>query len=480
MALRINLNTAALTAHRLLSGNDSALSKTMERLSSGYKINSAADDPAGLVISEKLRAQVGGLEQAIKNAGDAVNMVKTAEGALVEVQSLVQSMRDLAVHAANAGANDDAAIIADQNQIKNARVSIDKIGQETQFGAKKLLDGSAGVRVTVIGSQVTSANLNYATTLAATDTLSITTTQAAQQATLTTAALAANDTTALAGNQSFVLNGKTYSFTAGVDTATTIVAAINADSATTNVTATLSGGNNGTVVITSIAYGSDASVQITGASAGVLAGGAASQADIGQDVQAQVTHTGGGAGNVSDATWTAGKGTNLKDSLGNEIFLTTAAAAAAPGALTTTLSSVKGSMTFQVGAYAGQTRDISIPAILSAALGLGAVTGLSVDNIDVTTPQGAQDAINVLDKALADISSIRADLGATQKNVLESSINSLSVAKENIAASESTIRDTDMAAEVVNLTKNQILQQAGVSMLAQANQTPQTLLKLLQ
>ena len=143
MSLRINLNAAALTAHRMLSGTDNALGKSIERLSSGYRINSAGDDPAGLVISEKLRAQVSGLGQAIKNAGDAVNMVKTAEGALNEVNTLLRSMRDLAVHASNSGANDATAIAADQSQIDNAISSINKIAQETQFGSKNLLDGSA-------------------------------------------------------------------------------------------------------------------------------------------------------------------------------------------------------------------------------------------------------------------------------------------------------------------------------------------------
>ena len=141
MALRINLNTAALSAHRTLTGTDSSLSKSIEKLSSGFKVNSAGDDPAGLVISEKLRAQVGGLGQAIKNAGDAVNMVKTAEGALGEVHRLLRSMRDLAVHAANTGATDSAAAQADQAQIDNAINSLNKVASETQFGGRKLLDG---------------------------------------------------------------------------------------------------------------------------------------------------------------------------------------------------------------------------------------------------------------------------------------------------------------------------------------------------
>ena len=151
MGLRINLNSAAQTAHRMLSGTDQALNKSIERLSSGYKINSAADDPAGLVISEKLRAQISGLGQAISTAGDAVNMVKTAEGALNEVSGLLRSMRDLAVHAANSGATDDASKQADQAQIQSAIESINKISSETQFGNKKMLDGTAGITASITG-----------------------------------------------------------------------------------------------------------------------------------------------------------------------------------------------------------------------------------------------------------------------------------------------------------------------------------------
>ena len=470
----------------MLAGTDDQLGKTIERLSSGFKINSAADDPAGLVISEKLRAQVSGLGQAIKNAGDAVNLTKTAEAALGEVSSLLRSMRDLAVHAANTGANDRPALLADQAQITNALASIGKIADETQFGKQKLLDGSAGITTTILGNgaapQVTGANLNATTTLAASDVLNITVTQRATQGTIQTLGLAANDGATIGADINITINGKAYTFTHGVDTATTIVAKINNDTSTLGVTASLAGANDGKINITNVAYGSDTNLSLTDVSAGVLALNATSAAATGADVQAHVTHTQGTPGDVSDVTWASGKGIVLKDSLGNQICLTTAAASAALTGLpmATTLTTVKGSLTFQVGAYSGQTREISIASIKPPNLGLGAVGGLTLADIDVTTTQGAQDAMDILDQAISDISTTRANLGATQKNVFESSINSLTVAQENIQASESSIRDTDMAAEMINLTKQQILEQAGTAMLAQANQTPQTLLKLLQ
>jgi len=463
----------------MLSGTDGSLGKTMERLSSGYKINSAADDPAGLVISEKLRAQVGGLEQAIKNAGDAVNMVKTAEGALVEVHRLLGSMRDLAVHAANAGANDAAAVAADQAQINNAIASINKIAEETQFGNKKLLDGSAGVKTTVTGLAVTGANLNYATTLAATDSVNVRVTQAAAQASFTSVDFGADDTATVGATGSFQLTGLGKTVSIDYTAATTVASlanAINAKTSDTGIVATVN--NTGVITFTSQEYGSDVAISITNGG-DVLTGGALVDAAVGVDARAQVTCL---AGDVSDTSWTSGTGTNIKDSLGNTINLTIASATGVvPTTYANQLAVERGSLVFQVGAYAGQTREINIQSCYTTGLGLGAsATMLDVSSLDVETPGDAQEAIKVLDQAITDVSNLRANLGATQTNVLESSISSLSIAKENISASESTIRDTDMAEEVVNLTRNQILQQAGVSMLAQANQTPQTLLKLLQ
>ena len=475
MSLRINLNTAALTAHRMLAGTDSQLGKTIERLSSGFKINSSADDPAGLVISEKLRAQVSGLGQAVKNAGDAVNMVKTAEAALGEVSSLLRSMRDLAVHASNTGANDAPALAADQQQIVSALASIGKIADETQFGKQKLLNGAAGIKVTISGNQITGANLDNGTTLAASDTLTITKTANAAQASLDTKSLAANDTTAIGAGLTTNINGKAFTFLL-TDTATTIVGKINSETSTTHVTAVLKAGNGGIITLNSVGYGSDQVVQLTSATGFAAAGDSA--AANGVNVKATVTNA--LLANVSDAIWQSGLGTNLEDTNGNKIALTTAAAAVDANLLTTTISTVKGSLTFQVGAYSGQTREISITSIESSNLGIGAVTGLTLADIDVRTTAGAQNALDILDQAISDISTTRANLGALQKNVFESSIRSLTIARENIATSESTIRDTDMAEEMVNLTKYQILQQAGTAMLAQANMTPQTLLKLLQ
>ena len=467
MSLRINLNSAAMTAHRQLAATDSAVSKSIERLSSGYKINNAGDDPAGLVISEKLRAQVGGLNQAIKNAGDAVNMLKTAEGALSEVNRLLRTMRDLAVHAANTGVNDSASLAADQAQIRSAIESINKISSETQFGGKTLLDGSAGIVTTVKGSAVMSADLGKANLSSALTGISVDLsaggTQLASKATLSGSVAINADMT----GKSITINGKTIA--GGANEAATLQA-INNVANETGVVATVDASHN--LILTQKSYGSANRIDVTG---GTDMFGAASSAAVGADARAIVSS---GGNNVTDAVWSSGSGTILKDSLGNAIQLTDAAATTA-AVNADQIDLAVGSLTFQVGAYAGQTRSLNISSSHTSQLGLASGAGSTTNVAAIDVVNNATDAITVLDKAISDISSLRANLGATLKNTFESSINSLGIAAENIAASESTIRDTDMAAEMVEFTRNQIMQQAGTAMLAQANQAPQALLRLL-
>ena len=460
-------------AHRNLGVTDNALTKSIERLSSGLRINGAGDDPAGLVVSEKLRAQIGGLGMAIKNAGDAVNMVKTAEGSLQEVHRLLRSMRDLAVHASNIGVNDQATAQADQQQIQNAIQSINKIAAETQFGTKKLLDGSAGITASIAGTGVVAGDLgNTTVALASGDQVYVDVKTAAEKAAVTGAAIGADDVTAVGSAGTLYLNGVSIDYTAE-DTATTLASKVNAVSDKTGVTASLAG--TGVITYNSVGYGADAAITATEATAVVLS--AESVTDSGVDAAAEVT-TDGTTGHVSDASWASGSGLVIKDSRGNSIVLTEAAGTAVAD-LAAQFTIDAGSLQFQVGAYSGQTRSVALSSVYASNLGTTVVVGDNVSTLDIATFAGAQDAIDILDGAISQVSTMRATLGATQKNVLESAINSLTIAKENISASESAIRDTDMAAEMVEFTKYQILQQAGVAMLAQANQAPQALLALL-
>jgi flagellin len=282
MSLRVNTNVTAFNAYRNLTATDSAVSSSLQKLSSGSRINSAADDASGLVISQNIKAQIGGISQAVSNAQDGISVVQTAEGALTEVASMLQRMRDLSVQAANSGANggySGTAVAAANAEVAQLQAAIDQISSTTQFNGTHLLDGSAGT------------------------------------------------------------------------------------------------------------------------------------------------------------------------------------------------------LTFQVGANSGETLAVSLKSMDSASL--GTTGGGNVGSIDLTSSaSAASDAIKTLDAAISDVSTFRGTLGATQ-NRLQHVVANLSVTQENLSASESRIADTDMASEMTNFSKQQILMQAGTSMLAQANSAPQAVLSLL-
>ncbi|MGD0111479.1 MAG: flagellin [Armatimonadota bacterium] len=471
MGLRINLNTAALNAHRWLGVNDAALSKSIENLSSGYRINVAADDPAGLVISEGLRAQAQGLAQAMTNTGQAVNLIKTSEAAMQEVHNILRQMRDLAVHAANAGANDTAAIAADQAQIQSAIGSLDRISAQTQFGSKKLLDGTAGVMGQITGTTGAAAGTFVSGTDATkAGSYTITIDQAATQTNLVGSAAVAG--TYAAGV--LKLNGVGIDIAAN-STAAQVAAAINGKTAQSGVSATEAAG---VLTLQQTAYGSAHNVDTTGSTVDLTAAGLALAAGtLTQGVNVEA-HTGEYATAVEGTgqLWTS---TGGYASSGLSMLITGGAADD-----TMDVAVTAGTLTFQIGANAGQTVSAALQSTATTLLGVGA-TGLSaggaqnVSQIDVSTTTGANDAILLLDQAISQVSTQRAGLGSLQRNVLESALNSLGVAQENVLASESSIRDTDMAAEMVSFTKYQILLQAGGAMLTQANQAPQVILQML-
>ena len=622
MSLRINLNDAGLMAHRRLTQTDAAVTKAIERLSSGFRVNTAADDPAGLAISENLRAQLGGIQTAIKNSQDAINMVKTAEGALTEVHTLLRSMRDLAVHASNAGVNNPTTLAADQAQIQSALESINRIASTTAFGTKKLLDGSSGVtgtstnsEVTVVSGSVATKAGTYAVRLdtAASQAYAVSTSRQVQQATagaatgannisgtdygilrfggalvnggnavdirvystdtiqdvinringdavlsryvtaglnaagntlvftskylgataggLTVQAMAGAGTTGTAANvttftgvsnlsadssvaanasgSALLATAETLTLTDTITGKSTTVALVVGDSLSSAVakinTAAQSAGvrvvvelqDAGKLKWTNTAYGSSSYAAVTVTSNISVA---ASQANLGIGTGQTLTISASGAIGSTNYTGTAGQnvagtingesatgqGQYLIGNTGNantdglKLKITTATAA---GQIVAQVTITQGSTKFQIGANAGETASISIDSVASNKLGTsatGLVTGAgSIADIDVTTFDGAQDAIKLIDAAIEEVSTIRANLGAFQKNVLQSNINSLGVSYENLAASQSSIRDADMAAEMVEFTRNQILLQAGTAMLTQANQVPQALLQML-
>ena len=491
MSLRINTNTAAMNALRNLTNVSDNFARSIERLSSGLRINRGADDPAGLIISENLRAQMVGLAQATANAQDAANLVKTAEGALDEIHNLLRTMRQLAVHAANTGVNDLTAVQADQTQIRSALESLNRIAEQTQFGTKKLLDGTAGISAQVTDTTRLAGIFMGSTfngLIVQSGAVTITVNTAASRATVagtatyasvnSSIALVAGGSTGAGGT--VVINGQSITVT-GNDTVQTLIDRINALTSVTGVSAMFSYANSsGVVYLTQVNYGANFKIEAN-QSATLLFSGVNASSSTGADavVTVQVTTSAG----VTSATFTGGRasgdsGLKVKDAYGNTLLLTEAGNSTSVSSAKVAVVTAQ-SLVFQIGANSGQLARVALSDVRASQLGTTAVAGMSLNSIDVTTLDGAQNAIKIIDEAISQVSQLRGSIGAFQKNVLESTIRSLNISRENLAASESAIRDTNVAEEVMNYTKLQILQQAGMSVLAQANMAPQMVLSLL-
>lgn len=492
MSLRINTNLPAMTALRNLTNTNNDVSQSVNRLSTGLRINSASDDAAGLVISESMRAQIKGIGQAMMNSQDAVNMAKTAEGGMEEVQRLLLNIRSIAVHAANTAVVDGPQLQADQGEIRSTLQSIDRISQSTQWGTRKLLNGTAGTSANITsGTDVAGTTFTgtFANMQIGSGPLTIQRTTDATQTTLQTDVTFASANTAVpAGN--IVINGTTITSDGTSDTVQTVVDKINQQSSNTGVVASLTTGAGGVVSVKmqSVQFGSQFPVNYFDGSGILNSTASPAPTTAGTDAVVTVTAPVIGANGPTTATsvFTGGRGPGdsglrLTDANGNIITLTpggnanpSLTGAAAVGSLTS------GNVRFQIGANADQFVTFGLPDIRTTQLGTNAVASKSLANLDVTNQQGATDAIKIIDAAISQLGQMRGSLGSFQKNFLESTVRSLGVANENLVASESSVRDLDVATEMTNYTKNQVLQQSGMAILAQANQAPNQVLKLLQ
>jgi flagellin len=494
MSLRINTNMSALNALRNVERASDGFGRSIEKLASGLRINRSADDPAGLIRSEDLRAQIAGLEQAIANSQDATNLIKTAEGALDEMHNLLRSMRQLAVASGNTGTNDLTALQANQNQIASAIDSINRISAQTQFGTKKLLDGTAGTTAVVtdftrvgglffggsiFGSVGGAASQDYAI---GTGTITIDVTAAATRAQVTGNRDYTGATAIIQTSASVVINGVSFTTQAGTTTLQSFVDQINSQTSVTGVVAELvPNGANLNVRLRAAEYGANFSVTVNDAQA-ILHNAATTASNTGADATAtaSITNIDGG---VVTVLFTGGKasgdsGLRLTDAKGNVLLLTEYGnhTTNGDGAIGRTSA---GQLEFQIGANAGQIARFSINNMRADKIGTGVVAGKSLKDVDVTKTGGAEEALKIIDAAIAQVSKLRGDMGAFQKNILESNMRSLAVAKENLTATESAIRDTNFAEEISRFTKFQILQQAGMSVLGQANFAPQGVLQLI-
>lgn len=531
MTLRINNNTAAINAWRNLKKTDAALSKTLERLSSGEKLNRAADGPANLVIAEQMRAQVRSLEQAASNSEISISMVQTAEGSLNEVNNILVSMRQLSLHAANEGANDDKMLAADQSEIENSLATLDGIAKQAQFGSRNLLDGSNGVSGVAVGEGIRFIKAEPVSQSSPADGYVIDITEAATRARMVGNRTLSQDEIN-SGNVQFTIheggNSMTYFSKVG-ETMDSIIKNVEQLVSQNNLNIEIGLTEDGRLFAEHKEFGSDPTFGAVISADGLLSEQAnvLEEAVQGLDVQGTI---GGelsyGAGQyLTGAKGTRAEGVTIQysgglktepqvdesgkpvyvddfdgnqeaigvpkvDENGNmvldengEIVLDTGNIPAPP--VDTAEGNIyisNNSLTFQIGPNKGHTVSIDLPNVNTHTLARGVENEsgfVALGDIDVTTFQGSQDALALIDQAIYEISSARGKLGAFQKNTLETNLNNLRYASENMIAAESVIRDTDMAAEMSNFTKQQILLSSGMAMLGQANQTPKAVLSLL-
>jgi flagellin len=397
MSLRVNTNIAAINAHRNLVASGVSLGKSIEKLSSGLRINRAADDAAGLSISEKLRAQIRGVQQAQRNAQDAISMIQTAEGALTEVHSMLQRMRELALQAANdtLSADDRAAI---NSEIQELADEIDAISDRTKFNGKNLLDGNLATKLDATSGVEAGFVVN-----------------------------ATSNTSVTAVDVSGAEANETYTF---ADTATGLeLSYVDANGVT----------HREEIADADLAVGADGTLTLNYASLGI------------------------------------------KVTLSSVAGETAANVAAGLNTRTIVTAATSSSANFQIGADVGDDYDVAFREVKITGATAAEMSTLGTELNDFNTTQDVANAealVTALDDAIGYVSEVRGDLGAAQ-NRLEHAVNSLGVSEENLSASESRIRDVDMAAEMANFTKFQILQQSGMAILAQANAAPQNVLALL-
>jgi len=487
MAMVINTNIMSLNAQRNLNKTNNMLATSMQRLSTGLRINSAKDDAAGLAISERMTSQIRGLNQAIRNANDGISLAQTAEGALSESTNILQRMRELAVQAANdTNSSSDRANL--QKEVAQLQQELNRIAANTTFNGKNILDGSftsAKFHVGADANQTISISIGNAAATA------IGNQAATSKSHVGTALAAAADVSGGNGVAAgtLTINGTTsqsISVSAG-DAASDVASAVNAATGDTGVSASAqtevtlgSLGSAGTVSFTLSASNASGTVG-SSLAVSVAVGDVNDLTDLASAINAGSGSTGITATLSSDKTsitLTSDQGYDINienfNNTGGTKTVDVGGVTLTGGTATDSIV-VGGQVSFE-SPNSYQITDSSTN-VMSAASTSSSLS--SVADVSIATQSGANDALAVLDQALQFISDTRANLGALQ-NRFESTIANLSASVENLSAARSRIQDADFAAETAAMTRAQILQQAGVAMVSQANAAPQVVLSLLQ
>lgn len=502
--MRINHNIPALKANNSLGKTNKALDKSLERLSSGYRINRAADDAAGMAISQKMKTQIAGLDQASRNAADGISVIQIAEGALQEIEDMLQRMRELSVQAAN-GTNADSDRKAIQKEIDQLNQEINRISETTEYNTMTLLDGNLNCQSYSNADTVSLISLSDTVN---TSDYTLNVTQDPRQAVLAGIQLGSGRDEVIGAAGTININGhaievredetmgELYSEIRSVCDSMSIIAFVGSPGADPDDDSAIAGytqesiEDGGELILVSEAYGSDRSIELhcdsealrerlgIDSEKGVKAFGVDAQASLTED-GFEKTATVSSKGNILTVTDLNGfeikfeispgtSGTTFDDAsvdgteadifAGDEVEVTVTVLSAGP-------------MDLQIGANEGQMMEVRVPKVNAKTLG--------VDAVNVCTQDGAVEAIVQCDVAIDRVSAVRAKLGAYE-NRLDHAIANLKVSSENITEALSRVEDADMAEEMTIYTQKNVLSQAGTSMLAQANERPQTILSLLQ
>jgi flagellin len=477
MALTINTNVMSLNAQRNLSTSGSSLATSLQRLSSGLRINSAKDDAAGLAISDRMTTQITGLNQASRNANDGISLAQTSEGALQEVTNNLQRIRELAVQSANATNSDSDRAALDQ-EVQQRIAEIDRIAGQTSFNGRKVLDGSFGNATFQVGANVgetiavglsTSTKANAIGQVASTTGSDQSAAFSATAGKVVTGAVTLTDFSSTAGV--FTVDGTTVTLTANYTAGGKTVADVATDIGTQLGSAYKVSAASGALTIAKVATGTGSAAPVLAAVSGTTTTITTGGTSTAGAAAPGLTLTSGstikiGSGTAVDLAGTYKTGQDLADAINTKVTGASASYDTTTNKLTVTSND--------------SVTTAGLMTTGSGNVGLASATAVSgsLSSQSVKTVAGANSTMQSVDSALTSVSTLRSTLGAIQ-NRFQSVINSLQAVSENLSASRSRILDTDFAAETASLTRAQILQQAGTAMVAQANQVPQNVLSLL-
>lgn len=470
--MKINTNIAAMLASSHLNRTQDKITTSLERLSSGYRINKAADDAAGMAISQNMHAQIRGLQRASRNGADGISFIQTTEGALIEVENMLQRCRELSVQAANTGVDTLQDREAIQQEINSLMEEIDRLSTDTEFNTKKILDGSCCRQTSSnnIGVRVISMSDYVPLT-----TYSMTVDQKATQSSFTSGALGMAATDVFTQKGEVQINGEIIEIQEG-ETLEDAYAKIrdccesmNIDVVPVNGGAESDLASASALYFESTRYGAKYNIEITTDSPYLATRLGVNGGTTVQGQDAKVTIDTNSGFSKTATTFIEGGRVTVSDRDGFNMVFDVSDAQAGSTADVTVLDA--GFVAIQIGSNEGQTIEISIPPVTCESLG--------INYCNVCTREGSQDCITKFNEAIEEVSSIRAKLGAYE-NRLDSATTSLDTTSQNLTEACSRIEDVDMSGEMTNFTQLSVLAQAGTSMLAQANNRPQTILQLLQ